>query len=264
MKQQHFRPGTFPFALPVIFSNFVFMKILLTTLMCCFFSLIGTAQGSFAWGVKGGITAGFQQWNSYEQDPLFKYHGDLYIESYDSPDANALFAQIGYHVKGSALRNRNGRTLTGDIFRLSTRTFEFNNASFSTGFKQRFDVGAKKAYYLVGLRADYTLSTNLSDYDNLGNGTNRFFYPFDDFVRKFNYGITGGAGMEFMFGDLIGGVIEFSLAPDISFQYEQPAIGNVYDPFTGNDRNIPERRIRNFAAEISVGFRFLRIVEYVD
>ncbi len=240
------------------------MKILMTTLICCFFTLSVAAQGSFAWGVKGGPSIGFQQWNSYEQDALFKYHGALYIETYDGEDANALYAQIGYHKRGSALRNQNGLSFTtGDVFRLPTRTFEFNNASLTAGFKQRFDVGAKKAYYMVGLRADYTLNTNLNEY-NFATGASRLFYPIDEFVRPFNYGVSGGAGMEFMFGDLIGGVIEFSLSPDLSFQYEQPAIANVYDPFTGSDRSIPERRIRNFTAEISVGFRFLRIVEYID
>lgn len=240
------------------------MKNLFTVLFL-FCSLPFFAQGSFAWGIKGGPAIGFQQWNSYQQSPLFRYQGDIYIESYDGPDANALYAQAGLHVRGSALRNRNAISFnTGLPFRLPTFTFEFYNASIATGFKQRFDFNGKKAYYMVGIRGDYTIGTNLDDYDDIAVGNSRLFYPFNDAVRRFNYGLSGGAGIEFMFKDLIGGIIEFSLSPDFSFQYQQPAIGSVYDPFTGGDRTLPERRIRNFTAEISVGFRFLRIVEYVD
>lgn len=240
------------------------MKIFSTIIFCFLFACTGFAQGSFAWGVKGGPTVGFQQWNSFQRDPLYRYHGDLYIESYDGEGANALYAQIGYHVKGSALRNRNGRGVNGQVFQLATRTFEFNNISLATGFKQLFDLNANKAYYFFGLRGDYTLSTNLQPFDR--NNIESAYFPIKEGVRRFNYGISGGAGIEFMFADLVGGVIEFSLAPDISFQYQQQeVVGSlVTDPFTGQPTTLPERRIRNFVAEVSVGFRFLRIVEYID
>lgn len=222
------------------------------------------AQGGMAWGVKGGLTTGFQQWNSFQRNPLYRYHGDLYVESYDGPDANSLYAQLGYHVKGSALRNRNGIDIsTGNPFRLPTFTFEFYNISLATGFKQRFDFNDNKAYYMIGIRGDYTLDTNLADFDDVTQ-VNRLFFPLNGFVTRWNYGLSGGAGLEFMFSNLVGGFIEFSIAPDLSFQYRQPAIPNVYDPFTGNERTLPERRIRNLALELTVGIRLLRIVEYVD
>lgn len=235
------------------------------TLFFCLISLSTFAQGSFAWGVKGGLSAGFQTWNNYQRDPLFRYHGDIYIETYDGPDANALYAQAGYHVRGSALRNQNfTNVLTGQVGRLPTQAFIFNNVAISTGFKQRFDLGLNKGYYAVGIRGEYTLSDNLDDFQTLNTSIGSLYFPFPEAVRDFNYGLTLSGGLEFNFSELIGGIVEFSLSPDLSDQYRQPAIANVYDPFTGTERTIPERKIRNITAEISVGFRFLRIVEYID
>jgi len=235
------------------------MKTIYTIFFCLLFSFTANAQqGGFAWGVKGGLAIGLQQWNSYERDPLFRYQGDLYIETYDGPDANALFAQAGYHIRGSAIRRRNGVLFTnGNVGSVPARTFEFNNAVLSTGFKQRFDFNDNKAYYYVGVRGEYTFDTNI--------GENQGFFSYSDplvgFVRPFNYGLTGGAGLEFMFSELVGGIIELNLAPDISFQYRQPAIPS---PIGTNGIPINERRIRNFSIELTVGFRFLRIVEYID
>lgn len=240
------------------------MKAIYTLFFCLLFSFASQAQGSFAWGLKGGLAAGFQQWNSFKQDPLLSYQGDLYIENYDGPSANALYAQIGYHVRGSAIRNRGGVNVNSGLPIRITRKFEFRNASLATGFKKRFDLNEKKAYYYVGLRADYTLSTNLKPYDR--NSIDGAFFPFAEGMRKFNYGLSGGAGLEFMFSKLVGGIVELNFAPDVSFQYRQPEIPNSLsnNPFTGQSVTIPERQIRNFTLELTVGFRFLRIVEYID
>jgi hypothetical protein len=238
------------------------MKTLYTVFFCLLFSCLGNAQqGGFAWGVKGGLAIGLQQWNSFERDPLFRYQGDIYIESYDGPDANALFAQAGYHVRGSAIRRINNVLFTnGNVGTLPARTFEFNNISAAVGFKQRFDFNANKAYYYVGLRGEYTTGTNIGENQDFVSIAD----PIKGFVRPLNYGLSGGAGMEFMFLDLIGGIVELNFAPDISFQYRQPALpGTVTGP-GGNQISIGERRIRNFSIELTVGFRFLRVVEYID
>ena len=242
--------------------NFAYMKTIYTIFFCLLFSIIGNAQqGSFAWGVKGGLAIGLQQWNSYERDPLFRYQGDLYIETYDGPDANALFAQAGYHIRGSAIRSRNGITFTnGNVGTVPARTFEFNNAVIATGFKQRFDLNSNKAYYYVGLRGEYTVGTNIGENQGFTTSSD----PLIGFVRPFNYGLTGGAGIEFMLSELIGGIVELNLSPDISFQYRQPAIPGTVTSAGGNQISIGERRIRNFSIELTVGFRFLRIVEYID
>lgn len=219
---------------------------------------------TFAFGVKGGMTVGIQKWESIQRDPLFKYHGVAYIESVPENNKFGLFAQLGYHIKGSAIRNFQVALTNGDVYRPPTQEFQFRNLSLAFGAKQKFDFGAySKSYYALGLRADYTLSTNLNDF-NEGRAFLAFL-PSEFFVRNFNYGAYFGAGLEFPFSELVGGIIEFSISPDISFQYQQPPLSNVIDPYRiGQTINLPERKIVNVVLELTVGLRFLRIVEYID
>ncbi len=225
-------------------------------------------QGGFAFGVKGGPTIGLQQWEGFEQDPLFKYHGIAFIESIGEENAFGVFAQLGYHLKGSAIRNRLFIN-SNSQFRPPAREFIFRNLSLTGGAKQKFPFGSgdSKAYYALGVRLDYTIGTNLGEYTRF-NEANRAYaiYPFDDtqFIREINYGILLGGGIEIPFSELVGAIIEFSVNPDFSFQYEQPEIPNVRDPYTNENRTIPERRIRNLTFELTAGFRFLRKVEYID
>ena len=123
--------------------------------------------------------------------------------------------------------------------------------------------GDSKAYYLLGLRGDYTINTNLDEYDD-PNFPFLTTFPTDQWVRKLNYGVTLGGGFEFPFGELVSGILEFTFNPDLSRQYNQPGIENVYDPYTGTNRNISERKIYNITFEVTLGLRFLRLVEYVD
>lgn len=221
------------------------------------------AQGS-AFGIKGGPTMGFQRWNDFDQQPLFRYHGIVFIESLGD---NVLFAQAGYHIKGSALRNlRFTNPNNNNVGTLPAQDFQFRNASLILGAKKKFDFGSgdTKAYYLLGLRGDFTINTNLSDYDDPNAPFLNTYFPTDQWVRRFNYGMTVGGGFEFPFSELIGGLLEFTVNPDLSKQYYQPALGNIYDPLTMQERNVPERRITNITLEVTLGLRFLRIVEYVD
>lgn len=239
------------------------MNRLLLVVIALFAVLELEAQG-FAWGLKGGMTLGVQNWNGFERDPLVKYHGILYIESLTEEAQFALFAQGGYHMKGSALRNRNFfNPNNNQFFRPPAFEFIFHNVSLTLGGKQKFPVsGDTKGYYLFGIRGDYTVDTNLEKFDPINFG----FFPTEsgDFVRKINYGVTLGGGLEVPFSELVGAVVELSVNPDFSFQYTQPEIQNVIDPYTGNSRTLGERRIRNLTFEITVGFRFLRKIEYID
>lgn len=226
------------------------------------------AQGGQAFGVKGGLSVGFQNWNDFQRDPLFKYHGAVYIESYEEEEPFALFAQLGYHVRGSAIRNQNFvDRLTNQVFRPATREFQFRNAALILGGKRKYDFGAgfNQVYYSLGLRGEYTISTNLEEYREF-NERNAIYaiYPFPEGVQRFNYGVSVGGGIEFMFQELVGGFVELSVHPDFSRQYEQPPIPNVTDPFTGQNRTIQERIIRNVSFELSVGIRLIRKIEYID
>ncbi|MFK7937132.1 MAG: hypothetical protein AB8G22_26695 [Saprospiraceae bacterium] len=226
------------------------------------------AQGSSAFGVKGGLSIGVQDWNDLQQDPLFGYHGAVYIETYEEEEPFAIFAQLGYHQRGSALRNRQFFNINnGQPFRLDATNFQFNNIALILGGKRKYPYGTgfNQVYYLLGIRGEYTFSTNLEEYRafNERNPT-ASIYPFPEGVRRLNYGVTVGGGFEFMFQELVGGFVELSIHPDFSRQYEQPPLGNIIDPYTGQTRALPERLIRNLSFELSVGIRLIRKVEYID
>jgi opacity protein-like surface antigen len=225
--------------------------------------ITGMSQG-YAFGAKGGLTIGFQQWDFFDRDPLFKMHGAAFIETIDADDRFALYAQLGYHQKGSAIRHQRVFTYNGQAYRPPDREFQFNNASLILGAKSKFDLlTAFQGYYMVGIRGDYTLSTNLSQYEELNELVP--IYPFESLVNKFNYGVTVGGGVEFGIADLVSGFLEISFHQDLSQQYYQPPIENIIDPFRpGQTINLRERRIINRAFEISLGIRFQHIIEYID
>ncbi|MEY4134137.1 MAG: hypothetical protein ACOYOO_06710 [Saprospiraceae bacterium] len=244
-------------------------------LMFCWSLSASSFAQSYAFGVKGGLTVGTQKWdNSFEREPLLRQHIIAFIESAEEDQPFALFAQAGYHVKGSAIRTfRSVFTQVDgtqvDVPATST-PFIFNNASLTLGIRQKFDFsGKKKLYYLFGIRGDYTISTKLRP-DNLPASALLLYgniYPFDEFVNRFNYGATVGGGIELPFAELTGMVLEFSVNPDFSYQYNQPLIRNVINPnpFGGTNRiDIPERQIVNLTFELSLGFRFINKIVYID
>ncbi len=232
--------------------------------------------GGFAFGLKGGPSIGFQKWGNYQQrDPLFASHVIGFIESLPAEGKFALFMQGGYHVRGSAIRTRArvGRNyLTGmdQEFPARTLKFKFNNVALSVGGKQIKPLSDNTSlYYLFGFRGEYTTGTNLRTYEDLNGAIGGLYYPVDDdglgWVKKWNYGVLLGGGFEFGIAENIGIIIEASFSPDFSNQYNQPTIYDVPDPFnSGNTRTLNEQVIKNNTFEISIGFRFLRIVEYID
>lgn len=239
------------------------MKGIAILLLAALLPLLSSGQGS-AFGLKGGLTMGFQRWNDFQQDPLFKYHGIAFIESISEEDRGAVFAQVGFHVKGSAIRNSTFQLQNGNIYRAPAQDFQFRNFSLTLGGKKKYLLGNFKSYYMLGIRGDFTLNTNLSKYEEANTIFNSYF-PTDVWVRRLNYGVTVGGGFEFPFSDLVGGVLEITVNPDLSRQYLQPPLENVIDPFNpGVPRSVPERRITNITLELTLGIRFLRIVEYVD
>lgn len=242
--------------------------MLFRLLLCCLWFLglpvLSTSQ-STAFVPGAGLTLCTQRWdNSFDRDPLLKYHFVLGIESVNNEDdRSALLAQFGYHVKGSANRIRyfvpNGPNV---VFK---EEFLFRNLSLLLAAKQKFDIGGnRKLFYAGGVRGEYTLSTNLKDLvDN--NPFLVTFYPQDAFVRRWIFGISVGGGVEWMFRDLVGVQLNVWVHPDATLQYNQPPIPNVINPnFPGTTTTIPERRIRNVALEATLGLRLLRKVEYID
>ncbi len=224
---------------------------------------------STAYVFHGGLTIANQKWdNNFDREPLFAWHGALSIETVDNEeDKGSLFAQIGYHVKGSATRfiytNINSG-LPGGVF---TEEFRFNNISLLLGAKSKKPLGSsdkKRWYYFGGVRGDYTLSSNIDNFSS-GESFQRIYYPQIAYMNRWLFGVSAGVGIEFTWNELVGGEVKLSVSPDFTLQYNQPAIPNVIDPFQpGRTITISERRIRNTAVELSFGLRLLRKVEYVD
>lgn len=242
-------------------------------LIFIFCSFGAFSQNGSAFGIKAGPLVGFQSWNNSESELLFRYHGVAYIETYNADGANSLFAQAGYHVRGGALRLRGGSFQainSSRIIDIPTQSYpyEFRNLSLAVGAKQRFLATDQSAfYYMLGVRGEYTLGTNLEDYHPEDDPLVEFnlIHPFPGSnVRRWNYGIIAGGGVEFMFSELVGGLVELSISPDLSQQYFQNAFTYTSNINGQSQRTIGERRIRNISLELSVGFRFLAVVEYVD
>lgn len=242
------------------------MKKLIIFFLFLFFASFLQAQ-SYYFGPKLGSSIGFQRWENFQQSPLFSYHGALFIESYsEDNEMNSLFAQLGWHNRGSAYRNQRIINIGDGLqYTLPTKNFIFNNIVLGLGAKRKQFINKKlNSYYSVGLRGEYTISTNLDEYNYYNSYYGQPFYPDNDFVKKFNYGILVGGGFEYVFGDMVAGILEFSVNPDLSRQYEQPPIPNVRDPWTGSLVTTQQRRIKNITLEITLGLRFFRKVIYLD
>ena len=221
----------------------------------------GKAQ-SFVFGFKGGPVMATQNWSSFQREPLFDLHGIAFIETWGEDDPNALFAQLGYHTRGSSLRQLFVNPTLG--FVPQSRSFKFRNLAATVGGKRKFYLTDKiDGYYSLGIRGELNINTNLDEF-RLQNQTAITSYPLNEFVRPFTYGVYAGGGFEFKIAELVGVMAELSVNPDLNRQYFQPPLTNVLDPVTGMTRNLQEREIRNITLELSIGIRLLRKVIYVD
>ena len=243
------------------------IKRLIFTVYLVFFVIAFGISQSFFFGIKGGPSIGYQKWENFNQKPVLTYHIASFIESYSEENPmNTLYAQLGYHNRGSALRGALGYTIDGNVFRLPTRNFLFHNISLGLGAKRKQQLKEDlKSFYSFGLRAEYTISTNLDKFAHFNQRQSYPYYPDNIFVKKFVYGAQVGGGVEYVFSELVELLIELSINPDLSNQYLQPEIGSIVDPYHPNNTiTLRKRRIKNVTVEISFGFRFMRKVEYVD
>lgn len=225
------------------------------------------AQGA-VYSLKGGLSLGFQKWDNQlgRRNPLTSYHIIAAIEELPEDPRFTIFAQVGYHARGTSMRTTFFST-SGNLFDQNF-AIKFNNIALSVGAKKKLNsLGNMTPYYMLGVRGEYTVKTNLAQFEKY----NKCYpiYPFDkkEYIKKFNYGAIFGGGFEFPFTDLIGGLLEFTINPDFSRQYEQPPISGIINQCssgTNQPINISERKITNITFEISLGLRFLHKVEYID
>ncbi len=246
-------------------------KYLLIVVSIIFLTSTAQSQGYY-FGLKVGPTISIQKWgNSFSRSPLWRYHAIAFIESAPEDNQFALFAQLGYHIKGSQIKSYATTVNTSNGPRnipARSTPFLFKNLSLVVGGKQKFDVGGSdnKMYYLFGVRGDWTIDTQLRPPQFEEYNPYNLVYPYDEFVNKFVFGMTAGGGFEFPFSEFVSGLIEFTVNPDFTYQYNQPFIPNVINPNPNNPNNtsIPERQIRTTTFEVTFGLRFLHKIEYID
>ncbi len=232
------------------------MKSLLI-ILCAFIIVCDVAGQSFAFGIKGGPSAGMQKWNGFGgRDPLFRYHGIAFIESHSSVSYSSVFAQVGYHIRGSALRIRAYYDpVFGRNIEAHTTNIQFKNIALTAGAKRRHDLGSGKAYYAFGFRGEYTVDTEMTG----------FFSIYEGLENKIVFGAYFSGGFEIPLGRFVSGVIEASVSPDFSKQiFLPPQRTGFTDAFTGQEIILQEQNISNVSLEISVGLRFLRVITYYD
>ena len=222
---------------------------------------LGVHAQFVGYSLKGGPTFATQRWDGFDQDPLVGYHFDLQIESLSDDAPRTLYAGLGYHRRGSAIRFRRfqGQDVNGNTvdLRPTTVKFIFNNAALVLGAKQTYAVGSGRGHIALALRGEYTINTDLGGEDasrrNVG-----LFYPDDAFVTRWLYGIDLGGGLDYSLSPSLDGLIELRISPDLSRQYFQPPIANVITPGSNNPRTLSELSINNVSIELSVGIRFVR------
>lgn len=236
-------------------ASFLMMKYIFVLILAISGIVSGHAQ-SYAFGVKGGLSLGIQKWNGFGgREPLIRPHGDLFIESHNNETGSSLFAQLGHHTRGSALRffayydpvfNQNIESTTSAI--------EFRNIVLGVGAKKRYDFGAGKAYYMIGLRGEYTYETEMGGY----------LFGYEGLENKWLIGALFGGGYEFPFGRFVSGLLEASIHPDFSKQIYLPPQDTGYTDNNGNRIILREQNVANVSIEVTLGLRFLREITYYD
>ena len=226
------------------------------------------AQTFVGYAVKGGGVLATQRWDNFDRDPLIGPHVDLQVESVSFDKPTSFYASLGYHQRGSAIRSRaftfrNPTTGQEERFRPEALRFVFHNLALALGGKQHYTVGRNRGFVSFALRGEYNLATDFGDTDdrnlNFGFGAS---YPVDEFTRKLLYGVDVGAGLELPLSARTDALLEIRLSPDVSAQYEQPPLQNVFNPRTGNNEGVAQRNINNLSVEVSVGLRFLPDAAY--
>ena len=232
------------------------MRIISTFFIICICCSTIFSQSKI-FGPKGGLTIGFQNWDGFQRDPLLSFHGALYVEGFKEEAPASFFGQIGLHTRGSSER---AFFVSGPSAQAFRQKFRFDNAAAIFGVKKRLNLTSdSKPYFAFGMRVEYTIGTNLDESSEFAG-----YFPIEGFVNKWNYGASASFGYEFPFSEFVGGLIEASIHPDLSFQYQQPGGIGVISPITGQSVVLREQQIRNVTFELSIGFRFLHKVIYVD
>lgn len=208
-------------------------------------SLISSSfQAGTGYTLKGGLTVGVQNWNGQQNEPLWGYNAGVTFD-FLTQKRTSLFIDLGYHLKGSSFRV-NSFNQSGQVSQLFLGN-KFHNLALVLGAKSAWKIKEKTtAYILLGLRADFTLDYELVTYQGM-----------DNYVNRFNYGMTVGGGVEFALADKHSIIVELQVNPDFSRQIQVPP-GRFFNSFDRNYYTLSEQRVLNLAIELMVGYKFIK------
>ncbi len=203
-------------------------------------------SGGYDYGLKGGLTIATQDWNGFQRNALFSYHGAMFFDvkggwkekENGSATQSKFGGQLGYHRKGSSFQNV---FIAGSNSRPQN---VFHNVSLTLWGKQAFRTSAQSHFYGgFGLRVDYTV-----DYQLFGFGV--------EGVNAFNYGVWLAGGMEFDLSERTALILELSVSPDLSNQVlVPPGYSTGLNDINGNPILSQEQRVNNLIFEVSAGFK---------
>lgn len=231
----------------------LYSRLFLVLLLAISFLALN-AQGP-AYIIAGGPSLSNQRFSGFSREPFIRYHAVLSIESTSEISPNALYARLGYHVKGSAVNIRNFIDQDGFERQGSSYAMEFHNTSVSLGIKQRRELGFNKHYYYgFGVRGDFNLKTKFG----------LLFEGFEGAENKFTYGVNVDVGIELPISELVSAVFEIGLSPDFADQMFIPPTDTGYNYPDGNPIILPETKLTNVVIEARVGLRLWNKIIYTD
>lgn len=229
--------------------SFRYVYIIFSICVCQL--IIMTADAQSVWSLRAGPTLAMQRWNGVNNhSPLLAYHGAIGVESLNPGTPFALFAELGYHQRGMRVKVLPYQDVNGiDYPGFSIRN-RFHNLGLALGGRKHFG-STDQFFYLLALRLEYTLNYELS-YEYRG---------YSDFVRKLNYGLDFGGGIQFPLGIHMG-FFQILFQPDVSRQIQ--SLRYTGFDYQGNPVTFPEQRVFNYSFELSAGIRINGNAVYED
>jgi hypothetical protein len=210
------------------------------------------AQGSYtAYGIKGGTTIGFQNWNGQQRQALLEPlgNGSFFIEtSLDS--SSSLLIETGYHKRGSAIWQReftyNDPSLGQRTIPATTYKSVFECANLQLAFRKNYLLEGFKTYWLLGVRIEYMFRDSISFHSQL---------PIVG-INTWLYGVTIGGGIEKRIAHSPAILqLELQAQPDFAKQIEQPAY-SYYNQYSRTTETFAEQKVINFTGEMTLGIKY--------
>ena len=229
------------------FSIFLFLLAGITT------DLEAQMNYNTAYGVKGGVCLGFQNWNGQTRTALFVplANGTFFIEA-PLDSLSSFIVEAGYHTRGSSIfQNRFTYLFDGRNIDVPATTYNsvFQCAGIQGAFKKNYILqNGVNAYWLFGVRLEYVFKDSIAFHSELPIRKEN--------ISKFLYGVTIGGGIEKRYPNSpIILQLELQGQPDVARQIEQPAAA-YFNRFTQTNEVFGEQRVINFTTELTLGIKY--------